>query len=96
MSDSSNNLCWPAKIYLVILIVSLLFGIYQNFTVPVLFLKAIFGLLWLWILHLLCAAGYEKISWILLILPYVFIVLVVATTIEVLNVINSNAAASAI
>ena len=84
----NNSLCAPAKIYLVILILSIVFGIYQNLTVPVLFIETIFGLLWLWILHLLCGAGYEKISWVLLILPYVFIILVIATTVEVLNILK--------
>lgn len=95
MADSSNNnLCWPAKIYLVILILSILFGIYQNFSVPVLLIKTVFGLLWLWLLHLLCEKGYEKISWLLLILPYVFMVLVVATAVEVVNILATDSDAS--
>jgi len=88
MASSNLSMCWPAKIYLVILIISLLFGLYQNFSMTVLLLKAIFGLLWLLLLHYLCTLGYETISWVLLLLPYVFILLVIATTMEVLNVLS--------
>jgi len=88
MKMDFDSFCWPAKIYLVILIVSLLFGLYQNFSVTVLLLKTIFGLLWLLLLHYLCTLGYQTIAWVLLLLPYVFIILVIATTVEVLNVLS--------
>ena len=84
------DFCWPAKIYLVILILTILFGIYQNFSAAVLFIKTIFGLIWLWLLNTLCSLGYESVSWVLLLLPYVFIILVTATAIEVINVLRTN------
>lgn len=90
-SSTAEFLCWPAKVYLVILILTLVFGLFQNFTVAVLFIKAVFGLLWMWLLQLICTYGSTQIAWIVLLMPYVFMLLVVVTTVEVLNILSANA-----
>ena len=63
-------LCLPALIYLIIGILALMFYI-TKYSVGTVLLKAIFILLWTWLLNYICSKGYEVISWILVLLPYI-------------------------
>ena len=84
------KMCLPAKIYLALLILSILLAVYQGIHFTWVLFKTIFGLIWMWVLNWLCSNGQSTLSWILLFLPYVFILIVVATTAEVLNVLQSG------
>lgn len=92
MAFSFMKLCLPAKIYLALLIISILLAVYQGIQFSWIFFKTVFGLIWMWILNWLCSKGQSTLSWILLFLPYVFILIVMVTTAEVLNVLQYGAA----
>ena len=92
MTFSFMKLCLPAKIYLALLIISILLAVYQGIQFSWIFFKTVFGLIWMWILNWLCSKGQSTLSWILLFLPYVFILIVMVTTAEVLNVLQYGAA----
>ena len=92
MAFSFMKLCLPAKIYLALLIISILLAVYQGIQFSWIFFKTVFGLIWMWILNWLCSKGQSTLSWILLFLPFVFILIVMVTTAEVLNVLQYGAA----
>jgi len=45
------------------------------------FVSALFTLFWTWILNQLCSAGYTKVSWFLVLFPYLFLFIGVALAI---------------
>lgn len=91
MAFSFMKMCLPAKIYLALLILSILLAIYQGIPFLWVLFKTVFGLIWMWILNWLCSNGQTTLSWIILFLPYVFILIVMVTTAEVLNILQSGA-----
>jgi hypothetical protein len=51
----------------------------QNNHVGVIFMfKIIYVLFWTWLLNVLCQSGYETISWILVLLPFVLMFIFIA------------------
>lgn len=91
MTFSFMKMCLPAKIYLALLIISILLAIYQGIPFLWVLFKTVFGLIWMWILNWLCSKGQSTLSWIILFLPYVFMLIVMVTTAEVLNVLQHGA-----
>ena len=81
LSQRVKHLCTPAYIYFVIGMITLLINLISIFmakkftfsTIVVYFMQIITILFWTFILNLLCKSGYADISWILLILPYLFL-----------------------
>ena len=71
------NLCVPAKIYFVIAILSIIFGLFTNIRVFALFAKLIFAFVYTYFLNFLCKKGYTFVSWFLVVLPYVVMFFVV-------------------
>ena len=63
-------LCLPALIYLIIGIIAIFFY-FTKYSIGTVLLKTIFILLWTWLLNFICSQGYEVISWILVLLPYI-------------------------
>jgi hypothetical protein len=61
------KLCTPALIYLVLSVIALFLGA-KMFTI----MHIIGILLWTFILNYLCSIGYTTISWILVLLPLIF------------------------
>lgn len=41
-------------------------------------LKVIYVLFWTWILNIICKSGYETVSWVLVLLPYVLMFLLIS------------------
>ena len=84
MTNNSNKkksklmLCVPAIVYLVFGIISIIMSIVEKESIGSISISAIFIALWTYILNLICSAGYEVISWILVFLPIViFIILMI-------------------
>jgi hypothetical protein len=70
-----SKMCNPAKLYLVISILGLIWGIIQQFSMITLGTNFIFVVLWTMILNWLCSIGLKPISWILVLLPYLMLFL---------------------
>jgi len=47
-------------------------------TMTLFILKVIYVLFWTWILNIICKSGYETVSWILVLVPYIFMFLMIA------------------
>lgn len=77
MFEKIKQLCLPSLIYLILATVQALSSIvggsatFIGTTIYVLFVA-----FWTWILDLICKAGYEVISWILVFLPIIFGILI--------------------
>jgi high-affinity K+ transport system ATPase subunit B len=72
------KLCSPALLYLVVSIITLLLMIVVKFNALSIIYKLIFIAFWTYILNFICSKGYNNISWILVLLPYLFILLMFA------------------
>ena len=83
MAVSIPKLCSPALLYLVLGALSLA---YMATIIPAsaALIKLLFILVWTWFLNFLCSKGYSVVSWILVLLPFIFIVvmLVLALTVD--------------
>jgi hypothetical protein len=67
----------PAIIFLVLAVISTLMMILEKFKIIATLINIIFIIIWTWILNLICNAGYEWLSWVLVILPFVvFLILI--------------------
>ena len=64
------KLCTPAIVYLVSSILVFML-VADMFSMYMFFMKGLFVLLWTWFLNFLCNKGYETVSWILVIIPWV-------------------------
>lgn len=90
MNDYFKKMCLPAKIYLAILIFTIIIAIFQGIGLIAVLFKTVFGLIWMWILNWICSKGYTNLSWVLLLLPYVIMFLIVATTVEVVRILKNE------
>ena len=75
MNKTFQSLCTPAKIYLVISIIAVVFALFNNANFGAIAMKLVFALLWTYILSWLCKKGYKNLSWFLVLFPYVIILL---------------------
>jgi hypothetical protein len=76
------KLCVPAITYFVLACLSILIGIMSSISTGSLVAKGIYTILWTWILDFLCRKGFEPLSWVLVILPFVVVFGVVALVFE--------------
>ena len=67
-----SKYCTPAQLYLVVAGIGLLAAAIRKFRALTLLANGILVLVWTWILNLLCRKGLTAISWILVLLPFVF------------------------
>jgi hypothetical protein len=70
-----TKLCNPAKLYLVVSVLGLVYGLFQRFSIVTLGTNFIFVILWTMVLNWLCSVGMKMISWILVLLPYLMMFL---------------------
>lgn len=75
LKDKVATFCLPAKIYLVLAVISVIVGFVTGATLIFVFVKLIFAILWTMLLNFLCSSGLTPLSWFLVLLPYVFILL---------------------
>lgn len=70
-----KNICAPALLYLILGILSIFILIQKNVDSTSIFIKLFFVIIWTWFLNFLCKNGYETISWILVLLPFVLLII---------------------
>lgn len=75
------KLCSPALLYLVLAAIALVFN-FMQFSLLSGVIHIAFVLLWTFILNWICSKGYTWVSWLLVILPYVFMFLVALIAVE--------------
>ena len=68
-----SKYCTPAQLYLVIGVICIITGFFANYSVEMLLTKALFLVVWAWVLNWLCSKGFKAISWILVLLPFIMI-----------------------
>jgi hypothetical protein len=75
LKDKVSTFCLPAKIYLVLAVISIIVGFVTGATLIFVFVKLVFAILWTLLLNFLCSSGLTPLSWFLVLLPYIFILL---------------------
>jgi hypothetical protein len=73
MNDDFSKLCTPAKIYFAIQVISCIFALFNGVGLIAVAIKLIIAFIWTFILGWLCSKGLRKLSWFLLLLPYIII-----------------------
>lgn len=84
-----QKLCNPAKVYLVLEVISqIIYTLMETLTVWYVFFRVIFVVLWVFLLQFLYyTLGWETLSWILVLFP---VVVVVLTMVFMLNVVHKS------
>jgi len=85
MNFSVSKFCLPAQIYLALLVLSLIIALFQRFSITIVLVKLFFGLIWTWILNFICSKGYEAISWVLVLFPFILLFLVLLISLEMVG-----------
>jgi hypothetical protein len=67
-----SKLCTPAYIYFVVSLIYLIINSLSNFNIMNLIVKIFFIILWSLFLNFLCSSGYTMISWLIIVLPFLF------------------------
>ena len=80
-----KKMCNPAKLYLVVSILGLIYGMIQQFSLVTLGMNFIFVILWTMVLNWLCSIGMKTISWILVLLPYLMLFLSAGFVIDMMG-----------
>ena len=71
-----KQLCEPAKLYFILVIISIIIGLFSGFQVLAIIIKLIFAVIWTFVLNWFCKKGWSTLSWILVIFPFVLMVVV--------------------
>ena len=66
-----SKYCTPAQLYLVLGAVGIISAFMKNFSIETLLTKALFVVIWAWVLDWLCSKGMKGISWILVLMPFI-------------------------
>jgi hypothetical protein len=77
MKINFSTLCTPAKLYFAIAVFAAVVALFSGVGVLTIFMNLVFAGVWTYILSFLCKAGYQSLSWFLVLLPYIFILLAV-------------------
>jgi len=75
MVNDFTHLCAPAKLYFVLVIISIIIGLFSGFQILAIILKLIFAFIWTIVLNWLCKKGWKVLSWILVLLPFILIII---------------------
>lgn len=75
MSNYFNSLCNPAKLYAVLIIITLLLALFNGVPIIALAIKLIFAIVWTGVLNYICGKGFTWFSWVLVLLPFVLLFL---------------------
>ena len=76
MMQNFKQLCEPAKLYFILVIISIIIGLFNGFNVLAIIIKLFFAVIWTFILNWLCKKGWSTLSWILVILPFIIMIVV--------------------
>uniref|UniRef100_A0A6C0HZZ0 Uncharacterized protein n=1 Tax=viral metagenome TaxID=1070528 RepID=A0A6C0HZZ0_9ZZZZ len=83
------KLCAPAVVYLVLAIIALVLN--MRFSMVSILLHVAFIGLWTFILNWICSKGFKWVSWVLVVLPYLFAALVWLIGVEIMAINKMNA-----
>ena len=75
MTNYFNSLCNPAKLYAVLLAITLILALFNGIPIIAIAIKLVFALVWTVVLNFICGKGYTWFSWVLVLLPFVLLVL---------------------
>ena len=67
-----SKYCTPAQLYLALGTIGIIGAFFNNYSIETLLTNALFLVVWAWVLNWLCSKGFKVISWILVLLPFVF------------------------
>jgi signal transduction histidine kinase len=67
-----SKYCTPAQLYLILGAIGIIAGFLKNYGTETLLTQALFLVIWAWVLNWLCSKGFKAISWIIVLLPFVF------------------------
>ena len=70
-----NILCNPAKLYAVLIAITLILALFNGIPFLAIANKLIFAIFWTIVLNWFCSKGYSWFSWILVLLPFVLLIL---------------------
>jgi hypothetical protein len=73
---SIKSLCTPAKIYLTIAFIVSIGALINGVDFIVIIVKMLFAGLWTYILNFMCKKGLKTLAWVIVLLPFVFMILV--------------------
>ena len=78
MVDGINlsEACMPARVYFFITVFAIIVALFNGINIIGVVMKVLFGLFWFVVLKWLCDKGYEKLSWFLVLLPYIIIAII--------------------
>ena len=65
------QLCTPAMIYVVLSCLSLVVSAMYNLNIGVMLIQLVFIFIWSQVLNYLCVKGYETVSWIIVLFPFI-------------------------
>jgi len=68
-----GNYCTPAQLYLILGVIGIVSALFNKFSIETLLTKALFLVIWAWVLNWLCSKGFKAISWILVLLPFILV-----------------------
>ena len=85
MSVSFKKLCDPAKLYLVVSVTFLILAIFRRISALTLITKGFFVLIWTLLLNWLCSKGFKGLAWIIVLLPFIFILMTMCTTMDMMG-----------
>lgn len=72
-----KNLCAPAIVYIVLVIVGLISQTMSNMiTITGTIGTIVIALVWTWLLNYICKSGYIGISWVIVFLPIILYILI--------------------
>lgn len=81
-----SSLCLPSKIYLALAIISIVFSLIISIeTIYAGIIHFIFAIFWTWVLNLICKSGFSIVSWILVLFPIIFYIMLVVYSLYVIR-----------
>ena len=68
-----SKYCTPAQLYLILGGIGIITAFFNKFSIETILTKALFLVIWAWVLNWLCSKGFKAISWILVLLPFIMV-----------------------
>lgn len=78
------QLCLPALLYIVIVIIVMLFS-FRSMSAGANLVNLLLSGLWAWFLNFLCGRGYPMVSWFLVLAPFVFLIAIFGINLDTLK-----------
>jgi hypothetical protein len=76
MKFNFSTLCNPAKLYIVLAVLTFFIGIFNGIGIMILLVNLFFAFIWTYILNWLCKKGYQYFSWFIVLFPYIILLIV--------------------